>query len=421
MSWVFSGYVLTVGLGTLTLLITSRALGPSGLGIVALVEAYVRVAGRLLRIEPWQAIIRYASEALTAGNRQHFVGLIKLSILVDMVSGLVAGCGAMLLAHWVAPLIGLPDDSGATMVALYAAGLLFSFRATAVAVLRTFDRFDLLAKTDVVAALVRFGLALVAYWAGLGIWAFIGILLVQSLLDGLLAMAFAFVELRRRNYSGLWAASARMAVADSPGILRFLWNSNFNVVLRQTANRLDILALGALLDPVAVGYYHLGKRLMNSAVKAAAPLRQTLYPEMTRLWFKDRKKTFFRLLLVSTAGLLTVGTLAVVPAIWKMEALVTVLFGPEYVGASTAMSLLLGSTLVYISTVMFNPALLSMGRDRLLVRATMCSIAVFAAAFLPLVMAWGVEGAALGNLLNSIVWAAICGVALVREASSIKL
>ena len=94
------------------------------------------------------------------------------------------------------------------------------------------------------------------------------------------------------------------ALRENPGFLRFLWNSNFNVILRQSANRFDVLVLGAMMSPAAVGVYQLGKRVMNRLTKLAGPLRQTIYPELARLWDKGKIHQFNRLVLIFSASIL---------------------------------------------------------------------------------------------------------------------
>ena len=93
-SWLFSTHFLIGVIGMATLAFTARTIGASGLGILAIVEAYVRIVDRLLRLEPWQATIRYGVEALEIGDSPRFLRLVKLSIVIDLAGGLLAGSAA---------------------------------------------------------------------------------------------------------------------------------------------------------------------------------------------------------------------------------------------------------------------------------------------------------------------------------------
>ncbi len=417
LSWTFASQLFISLAAVATLFIAARALGPAGLGVLALVESFVRIVDLILRLEPWQAVIRYAIQAQNRGDTGAFLRLIKLSVLIDAAGGVLAGLSCMVLAPLVSPLIGLPETEGPRYIWLVAFGLFFSFRPTATAVLRIFDRFDRLAWADMISAAVRLALSLVAWLGGLGIWAFMVILLVQSLLDGLLAFGIALHELRRRGHGAALGAAGLAALRENPGFLWFLWNSNFNVILRQSANRFDVLVLGAMMSPAAVGVYQLGKRVMNRVTKLAGPVRQTIYPELARLWEKGKIHRFNRLVLIVSVAILALQLVIALPAMLHMEQVIALLFGPAFAGAGPVMNILLMSSIIFASGVALNPALLAMGKDRLLVRVTVLSTILFAASFLPFVHLWGVEGAAASNLIFNLTWTIGCTLAF-RHARS---
>lgn len=414
MSWTFAGQLFISLAAVATLFITARALGPANLGILALVESFVRIVDLILRIEPWQAVMRYAIQAQERRDEAAFARLIKLSLLIDAAGGLLSGSVCILLGHVAATWVGLPAGAGAQYIAVFACGLFVSFRPTATAVLRIYDRFDVLARIDMASAVLRFVLSLLAWQAGLGLWAFLLIMLIQSLLDGTVCLIFALREMRRRGHHDLLGAHGLAAIRENPGILRFMWNSNFNVILRQSANRVDVLALGALTNPTAVGLYQLGKRVMNRATKLAGPVRQVIYPELSRLWEQGKRAAFNRLILTVSLAILVLQLIVAIPVMLNIEPIIRAVFGPQYAGAGPVMNILLASSIVYASGVALNPALLSMGKDRLLVTVTLGSTLIFAASFLPLVHFFGVEGAALSNLLFNLVWTIGCTLGLRR-------
>ena len=146
MSWTFAGQLFISLAAVATLFITARALGPANLGILALVESFVRIVDLILRIEPWQAVMRYAIQAEERGDDAAFMRLIKLSVLIDAAGGLLSGSVCIILGFYTATWIGLPADTGPIYIAVFAIGLFISFRPTATAVLRIYDRFDVLAR-----------------------------------------------------------------------------------------------------------------------------------------------------------------------------------------------------------------------------------------------------------------------------------
>ena len=83
MSWTFAGQLFISLAAVATLFITARALGQASLGILALVESFVSIVDLILRIEPWQAVMRYAIQAQERRDEAAFARLIKLSLLID--------------------------------------------------------------------------------------------------------------------------------------------------------------------------------------------------------------------------------------------------------------------------------------------------------------------------------------------------
>ncbi len=408
MSWLFLSQILIAVFGLLTLIITARAVGPAAVGILALVDAYVQVLDRLCRLEPWQAVIKYGSDALTEEDTNRFAHLIKLSVVIDILGGLLAGAVAILLAPFLAPLIGLPEDGGSTYIVLVALGLFLSLRPTGIAVLRVHDRFDLLAVSDMVVAGLRLVGTIIVFLLDLGLWAFLALMLMHQVLTGLVAFCLALRELKRRGVHSFMRLSLRTALKQNPRFLRFLWNSNFNVVLRQSTQRLDVLVVGALLDVTSVGFYQVGKRIMTNIVRIGGPIRQVLYPEMTRLWSAQEFTKFWKLVRYVSLVMLSVSLVISIPLAWKMSDLAVLLFGAEFAGAAPVMTILMFAAVIYLGGLSLNPTMLSMGLDRALVRTTMVATGIFALSFIPLLYVLGIEGVALSHVVFNIVWTTGC-------------
>ena len=66
---------------------------------MALIEAYARVVDRLIRVEPWQALIKYGADALEGDRPEDFRSLLKFGVLVDI--GGAAGSAVVAVAFVV--------------------------------------------------------------------------------------------------------------------------------------------------------------------------------------------------------------------------------------------------------------------------------------------------------------------------------
>ncbi|WP_224826182.1 lipopolysaccharide biosynthesis protein [Cognatishimia sp. MH4019] len=411
--WLFSTQVIGGLIGILTLTMMARALGPAGLGVVAIVQAYVKIVDRLTRLEPWQAVIRHGTVALENGNRQKFAQLIRASIAIDLVGSLLAGTVALLLASLAVQWLSLPQD-GQRYLILLSLGLFVSFKPTGIAILRIFDRFDLLAKIDVGIILLRFALTAIAYWFGLGLWAFIAILLIEAIANGLIVFLFSLRELQRREIPSPAHASLRGFPAENPGFFKLLWNSNINVILRQSTQRFDVIILSAFVDTAAVGVYFLARRLADAALKLARPINQVLYPELVRTWTSGTAAAFRRLLGTVTGVLFAVGLAVFIPVALNMGALLAMFFGAEFESAALLVNVQFFAAVIYLGSIVMNPAMLTVGRDGQLVRITLIGTIAFFILAVPLILAFGPVGLSLNFLLFNLFWLTSCVLILNR-------
>ncbi|MDC0660381.1 oligosaccharide flippase family protein [Leisingera sp. SS27] len=412
-SWVLAAQILSALLGLASLAFAARALGTAGLGVLAAAQAYGWIVNRLLHLEPWQSVLRFGVEAQEAGQQQRFLRLVKFSLLADLAGGVLAGGAALAAAPAAAGWLQLGPD-GSSYLMLLALALFLNLRPTGLAVLRVLDRFDLLAKADAAVAAVRLGLCAAAWAAGLGLWGFLLIALLEGLASGLAAFVLALRQLRRGGHGSLRQLPLAGLRRENPGLLRLLWNSNINVILRQSVQRLDVILLTALAGPAAAGSFHLARRLGEAALKLGRPLNQAVYPEFARKWAAGDAAGLRRLALglcaaIAASGLLLLALLAPV-----MAPLLTRLFGAEFAAAAPAVCVQMAAAVLLLTGMMLGNALLSCGRDSWLVRMSLAASALFLAALAVLIQLAGPLGAALAHLVLGLVLTAGNGWLLLR-------
>lgn len=406
LKWIFSSQIAVALLGLVFLPVAARALGAAGLGVMAIGEAYARIVSRFLHLEPWQAVIRYGSTALEEEDRERFRRLVGLSVLIDVVGGVLAAGAAIAFAPIIAGWLGLDQDL-AWVLPVASLGILVSLRPTGLALLRSFDRFDLLAKLDIFAASVRMVLGVIAWQLGFGLPGFVAIFVAVSLLDGVLAFAAGLREMSRNGY-GRPMLGIKQTLGENSGFLRFVWNSNLSVILRQTTQRLDVIILGVLISPTMVGYYHIAKRCGEAALRLGRPLSQAIYPEFTRFAARNEFDRLQKMLTGLSAGFWGVIALVLIPVILMLEPIVTAIFGVDYAPAVPVVRVQAIAVGIYLGGILLNPALLSLGQDRALVRIGLLNTILFLILIAPMVSVLGVVGAAVAHMLCNSVWLGLC-------------
>ncbi|MEL7211919.1 MAG: oligosaccharide flippase family protein [Pseudomonadota bacterium] len=399
--WIFSSQIVVSLCSLIAMAATARALGADGLAIVALVEAYMRLTALIVHLEPWQAVMRFGSEALERGDAQRFRTLIRFSTIVDLVLGLAAAFVAFALAKLVAPLLNLEDRVQLLQIAAFA--LAVSFRPTGLALLRLFDRFDRLARLDAITAVVRLIVTILVAMSGAGPEAFVAIVIIFSLADGILAYVLGR-RVMAEQLEGGDAKGPLHALRENPGLLRMFFNSNAAVILRQATQRLDVILLATIVSPAAVGYYHIAKRSAQAGLRLGRPLAQALYPELARVAVSRDDGRLSRLIFGASAAFLLVLVAVVVPVLFWIEPLIVFIFTEDFRPASVVVGIQISASAVLLAGVAVVPAMLSLDRDVPLVLLRLFVTTLFFIAFWPMTFQFGAEGAAATHLLCNLVW-----------------
>ncbi|MEM9104860.1 MAG: lipopolysaccharide biosynthesis protein, partial [Pseudomonadota bacterium] len=355
LAYLFSANMIVAGLGMLTLVVMARSLGPTGLGILALIEAYARSVDRIFRFEPWQTLVRYGTHALEQGDETEFRRLVKFSTLFDVCGAALAATAAIIGLYFVANWFDLGEDSQ-TMAMVFAASLYLGLSSTPTAVLRIFDKFQLLSKIAVAIATIRLLMTVTVWLLGGGLWEFVIILVIYEVLTQMLPLIFAWRELRIQGHSHVWKLPFQGLLNYNQGILKFLLNVNINVIARTSTQRFDVLLLGALLGPAAVGLFQLAKRVGIAAQRLGRPLQQAVYPDIARLWSRGEVTRFRWIVLRVNLIMGSLGLIAFLILSWNMEFIVRLAFGEAFVPAVPIVIVQVLATTIFLTGNTMNPA-----------------------------------------------------------------
>ncbi|MEP3274891.1 MAG: lipopolysaccharide biosynthesis protein [Stappiaceae bacterium] len=416
-AYLFSANMIVAGLGMLTLIVMARSLGPTGLGILAIIEAYARSVDRLFRFEPWQTLIRYGAAALENGDETEFRRLVKFSTLFDLFGAALSATVALLGLYFVADWFDLEDENR-TMAMLFAATLFFGLASTPTAILRIFNKFQFVSKLTVITASIRLLMASTVWLMSGDLWSFLYVLIIHQILEKVLLLIFAWRELYRQGHGQIWDLPFNGLLNHNTGILKFLWNVNINVIARTSTQRFDVLLLGVILGPAAVGLFQLAKRVGIAAQRLGRPLQQAVYPDISRLWARGEVSRFRWIILRVNFVMGSVALVAFLVLAFNMEFIVRLAFGDAFVPAVPIVIVQVLATTIFLTGNTMGPALMSMGEDHKLVRITLVATLFFFVAFWPLVQTFGAMGASMGHVLFNTLWLAVCLWVFLRRTHS---
>ena len=401
--YLVSGNMVAAGLGLVALALSARALGPELLGLLALIEAYAALVDRLIRLEPWQALIKYGADVLERQGHDDFRSLLKFGVLIDLCGALVSAAVAASAVFVVGPWMGWSDQT-ITMAGIFSLVLVCHLSATPTAVLRLFDRFAVFAGLEIAMAAARAAACAIAFALDAGLWSFVLLAMAIHLGRHVTLVVVAWQELRRQGYGDFLKGRALGVGREFPGIWSFILSLKASVLIRRSTGDLDILLIGAFLDAGAVGLYHVAKRFGDATLKVGVPIQQAVFPDTARLWARREIRRLRQA--VAQVDLLTGGLAACVLAgvALNTDLVLRLSVGAEYADAGILVILQLVATTTALFGTALRPVLLSMGLQMMLLKIVIGSTFAFYATLALALPLLGVAGASLAHIVQNGLW-----------------
>jgi len=378
-----------VSLGYIAL--TARGLSPAQMGVLVLVNAFAQFLGDVVKFQSWQTVLQYGAAPLLEGDRPRFQQVVRLSLFLDLVSGLAGvmlGVGGALL---LGPVLGWSSQV-APSAALYALTIFVMTSATSVGLLRLFDRFRYLAGEQAISSTVRLIGAAIAFATDAPLWAFLLAWALGPLASFLYVGVVAWREMGRRNL--LQGFGLRGALSEGlPGVWKFAWATNFSSSLDVAFTHVITLMVGALLGPTQAALWRIGRQVADGMAKPARLVVPALYPELAKLRATGGDAAMRKLAgQIALLGGAVAGALLLITTLFGKPLLILVM-GKAYAAASGVMTWQVAAAAIGVLALPLEPMLVSMRApdDALRVRMTVC--AVFLLALTPLVQTWGLNGA----------------------------
>lgn len=400
---IFSSNIAVALVGFATLALTSQALTPGALGLLVLFEAYARGFDALLRLEPTQALIQQGTRFRDDPGGLPFRRLVKFSLTLDIAGSLVAalvGLACLPLArHWFDF-----DDAGVVYAAMMCVVLLIPAPMTGTGLLRLFSRFGLYAKGLVGVAFLRLAGTGVLLLAGGGLESFVYLSVAAIAVERVLPTFLCWYTLRDRLGPDLMRTPLRGVTAAHPRLWSFIVAANLNVLARTATRRYDLIVLGGLVSPGALGLYVIAKRLAMVVIRVGGPVQLVSYPRICELVNAGEFGRIKRM--IAAIGGLFLATSAVGIGVFLAVGpqLVALVFGEEYRAASNLVLIQLVGACVMLTGMVLNVTLQALRREFWLLGVSVAAALSF---FLPVafvVPQYGVTGASVLTVVMAVVW-----------------
>lgn len=379
-----------------------RAVGLEAFGVVALLQAYVRMIAGLLRFESWAAVTRYGTALFDDGATDDLRRLLGFTLRLDAIafalSVAIAAAAAPLIAGW----FDWPEGV-ARLAPWYALTIVFITGATPTGFLRLVDRFRVLAEQHALNAVLRLAGAVALFLAGGGAVALALVWGAAAVVSGGYMLRVAWAEARRRDLAPRFRGGWRELSQGFPGIWRFMGVTNATSIVETVMSHASVLIVGGVLGTTGASLYAIVRQLTESLGKLSSLLGPVIFPEVALLEARGERARLRRLMrrTLRASGLILAAFLAV---LWPAaEPLLVAIFGAE---TAPAAPLLIGAGAaagLRACGFALAPALLSLGRDLAVFRTALVATALFVPLLVGLMHVMGLTGAGIAL----VVWQAM--------------
>jgi PST family polysaccharide transporter len=361
-------------------LILARLLTPADFGLVALAMVYIRVVQEPFDEGLADAVIQ---------RRELEPAHVDSAFWLSLGAALAIAVATAFLAGPVAGLLGEPRLAP-IILALSVSFPLVGLRSVQQALLRRHLRFRLLAMRTLSATIVGGMVGVAMAWAGFGVWS----LVAQRIVTGVVAVAVLWKV-------SDWRPGLRISFAHLADLAAFSLTRGGTRVLQFGARRIPDLLIGYLLGPVALGYFAVGQRLVQSVNRLLTlAISKVALPSFARLQAEPERilRAFYLVTRMSSL----VGFPAFLGLAVLGPRLVPVVFGPQWAASVPVMQLL--AILGFTQCVgHFNTTVMAaLGKPQWQLALSVLNI-VLTVILMPLAAPYGIAAVTLAYLSKSLV------------------
>jgi len=392
-SFLLSSNILGGILSLVALTCAGHGLASAEFGTLVVIQAYTKMVSDIAKFQTWQLIVRFGTPALTQGDTERFKDVTNLSFGLDLSSGLLAMIAGMLCLPLLGHAVGISRENF-WLALVFCTLIPFITSATSTGILRSLDRFDLIAiQQSIKPGLQAIG-SVIAYFGGLGFPGFIITWYLTGLVGNLFLWWAALHELKRQNIKGALTPSIFKAARRIKASWDFVWTTNLAHSIYSIRNAGSNVIVGVVLGPSAAGLFKIATSFFEATGTPSDLLAKSLYPEMMRMNPNENKP--WKLALRSAFMALGLGILMIILVSLVGEPLISLVFGAKYLEAYSLLKVMLWAVVISMASFPLESLLYMAHRQRAALIAEGSATLVYVLLLLLFMQLYGVMGAAWG-------------------------
>jgi O-antigen/teichoic acid export membrane protein len=192
--------------------------------------------------------------------------------------------------------------------------------------------------------------------------------------------------------------------SDRRQIARFWFSTNGFALVKGMQQQVDAMLVSLWLGPEGAGYLRIARNISNLIGFSLSPLYQTVYPELARLWQKNRIRAL-RTLVIRLVLLSAIVAVVGVASIWLgANWLISLTVGQAYISAGPILKLMVIGVGLWMTCQFYHGLLMAMGKAHTALKLFTFAVIVQVILLVILIPLIGLEGAGFAFIGFSVTW-----------------
>ena len=293
--WAFFGDASASAITFIISIILIKIIGSESYGILILAQSYMNIMDVIINIQSWRSTIQYGQKALVDGNDNELHSYVKLGCIMDISTAILCFIISILLPNLIGGLLHWSNEM-ILCSEIFAITIISHFAGTPTAILRLFNKYNLVALSKTLAAIFKIT-AIVAYYLitkNLNLVSSTIIFMLTDFIGNVLLVIFAFY-----NYSKKYKISdivkAKMPKDAKSFISYTLWGT-LSEIVDLPVQTIDVFIV-SVLGNATVAIYKIFKQIIGIISKVTGPIQQSILPQFSELSAKGNEKRGFEVVI----------------------------------------------------------------------------------------------------------------------------
>ena len=360
--WAFAGDSGAAIVGLIITILLIRLIGNDGYGTLILAQSYMLIMDVLLNIQSWKGVIQYGQGALIKNKIDDFYGYIKMGCILDIGTAILGGVFAIAIAGLVGCIFNWSNEL-IVCAQIFSITIFSHFAGTPTALLRIFNKFNLVAIQKIVSAVLKlslFGVIFVIYGKVDLILAVVAYA-ITDIIGNILLIVLAAHEFRKK-YSMRKMLKSKYAHDNKKFIKYTLWGS-FSEIVDLPIQYFDVFVV-SILNTELVAVYKVFQQIASIISKLTTALHQAIMPQFSELSAKGSKRRGYEIVLkMRNAILVCMGSISLIigfsSPIW-----LKFIYGEVYASYWYILLLFMLMQTILISYATIHPYFISLGKTK---------------------------------------------------------